>query len=349
MTATLAPEAQRWLDEAVFLVVGAGSIGQRHARNLKALGARHLWIYDVAPERAQALAAEVQGQAWHHWEAVLQARPQVALICSPPVFHIPQALDLARIQAHLFIEKPLSVSLEGVKALQAEVTRHSLKVLVGCNFRFHPGLQQTRKWLEEGALGKPLYARAVFGQYLPDWHPWEDYRWGYSARKDLGGGVLLDRIHEFDTLWWLFGPPQRVQGWLVHTGSLEIETEDLVEAWLEYPQGLRATVHTDYLNRRYTCRLEILGTQGTATWSFAPHQVTLYRAEKGEEVRLAWPRYDWNAMYVEQMRHFLHVLAGLEDSTKPLHQAVGLLQTVLSVRESAHAGRWQEVPRPNDS
>ncbi len=337
------PQVQSWLEEAPFLVVGAGSIGRRHARNLKALGARRIWVYDVDSHRARSLAAEVEGRAWEDWDAVLRAGPRVALVCSPPVFHVSQALDLARVGAHLFIEKPLSVSLEGVEALVNEVHRRDLKVLVGCNFRFHPGLQRLRTWLEEGALGKPLYARAVFGQYLPDWHPWEDYRRGYSARKDLGGGVLLDRIHEFDTLWWLFGPPQRVQGWLVHTGSLDIETEDLVEAWLEYPQGLRATVHTDYLNRRYTCRLEILGTQGTATWSFAPHRVTLYRAESGEEVRLAWPRYDWNAMYVEQMRHFLRVLAGLEPSMKPLDQAWGLLKTVLMVRESAARGTWLPV------
>ncbi len=336
----VASALQKWLDEATFLIVGCGSIGRRHARNLKALGARRIWTFDVDEARAQALAQEVGGQAWTQWEAVLEAGPQVALVCSPPVFHIPQALDLARRGVHLFIEKPLAASMEGVDRLVEEVQARGLHTLVGCNFRFHPGLQHLQRWLEEGALGRPLFARATFGQYLPDWHPWEDYRKGYSARRDLGGGVLLDRIHEFDTLWWLFGPVSRVKGWLVHTGSLEIETEDLVEAWLEFRQGTRASVHTDYLNRRYTCRLEVLGTEGTATWSFAPHEVRLYRGKTGEEERIAWPRYDWNAMYVEEMKHFLRVLAGLEESMKPLSQARDLLRAVLAVRASSEQDTW---------
>ncbi len=336
----VAPSVREWLDEATFLIVGCGSIGRRHARNLKALGARHIWTFDVDAARARALAQEVGGRAWTQWEAVLEAGPQVALVCSPPVFHVLQALDLARRGVHLFIEKPLAASMEGVDRLVEEVRARGLHTLVGCNFRFHPGLQHLRRWLEEGVLGRPLFARATFGQYLPDWHPWEDYRKGYSARRDLGGGVLLDRIHEFDTLWWLFGPVSRVKGWLVHTGHLEIETEDLVEAWLEFRQGTRASVHTDYLNRRYTCRLEVLGTEGTATWSYAPHEVRLYRGETAEEERMAWPRYDGNAMYVEEMKHFLRVLAGLEEAVKPLTQARDLLRAVLAVRASYERGTW---------
>lgn len=334
-----------WLNEAVFLVVGCGSIGRRHARNLKALGVRHIWTYDVDAARAQSLAEEVGGLAWTDWDAVLQAGPQVALICTPPVFHIPQALDLARQGIHLFIEKPLAADLTGVDDLVNTVQTHHLHTLVGCNFRFHPGLQRLRDWLNEGRLGKPLFARATFGQFLPDWHPWEDYRHGYSARRDLGGGVLLDRIHEFDTLWWLFGPFHQVMGWINHTGTLEIETEDLVEAWLTFRNhDLRASVHTDYLNREYTCTLDVLGTEGTARWSYAPHMLELYRpGPEPMRERLEWPHYDGNTMYVEEMRHFLRVLAGLEPSMKPVEQARALLRGVLAVQESATNKTWQTV------
>ncbi len=337
------PEVQLWLEEAVFLIVGCGSIGRRHARNLKHLGARRIWTFDVDMERAQTLAREVDGQAWNQWEDVLRAGPQVALVCTPPVYHIPQSLDLARHGVHLFIEKPLAPSLDGIEQLMAEVQTRHLHTLVGCNFRFHPGLQRLHQWLQEGELGRPLFARATFGQYLPDWHPWEDYRQGYSAQRALGGGVLLDRIHEFDTLWWLFGPVKRVQGWLTHTGTLDIETEDLVEAWLEFQQGVRASVHTDYLNRRYTCRLEVVGTEGSATWSFAPHEVERYRADRKETHRITWPRYEGNEMYIEEMKHFLRVLAGLEEAVKPLEQARDLLAAVLAVRASSQQGTWMTL------
>ncbi len=333
-----------WLQEARFLVVGCGSIGRRHARNLRQIGVRKIWCYDVNRERAEDLAQELRIKTVPDWDAALDLQPDAALICTPPVFHIPQAQALAEVGAHLFIEKPLAASLEGVAQLRETVQKRGLKTLVGCNFRFHPGLQQVRAWLEEERIGQPLFARARFGQYLPDWHPWEDYRRGYSARRDLGGGVLLDRIHEFDTLWWLFGPFAQVHGWIVHTGSLKIETEDLVEAWVTFRESpVRASVHTDYLNREYTCTLEVLGTKGTIRWSYAPHRVELYYKNKEREIR-EWPLYDGNHMYQMEMWHFLEVLSDITPSLKPLDQAEALLRAVLTVRESAAQDRWLDVP-----
>lgn len=324
-----------------FLVLGAGSIGKRHIANLRHLGVEHLWVYDPQAERMAEARARWGVRPFERLEEALAAGPYAVLVCSPPVYHIPQALAAARAGAHLFIEKPLAASLDGVDELLAEVETRGLRTLVGCNFRFHPGLQRLRALLAQGTLGEVLFARAVFGQYLPDWHPWEDYRRGYSARRDLGGGIVLDRIHELDYLVWLFGPVAQARGLVVHTGSLEIETEDLAEGWLRFQNGVTASLHVDYLNRRYTCRAEVLGTEGTAWWDFGSHSLRVYRAGTQEEQTWAWPRYQVNEMYVAEMAHFLRVLAGEEESLKDLRQARHILETALTLRQSPDP--W-EVP-----
>ncbi len=322
-----------------FLVVGVGSIGKRHIANLRRVGVRRIWAYDPQIERVDEAEARWGVRGFSSLEDALAAGPKAVLVCSPPVYHVPQALAAARAGAHLFVEKPLSASLEGVDELLAEVEARGLKTLVGCNFRFHPGLQHLRAALQEGALGRVLFARAEFGQYLPDWHPWEDYRQGYSARRDLGGGVVLDRIHEIDYLVWLFGPVEEVTGWVGRVSDLDIETEDLAEAWLRFRSGVRAAVHVDYLNRTYTCRAEVVAAEGTAWWSFLPHEFRLYRAAEAETRAWSWPHYEVNDMYLAQTEHFLRVLAGEEPSAKDLRQARHILEVALAVKASAEQGR----------
>src|SRR5262249_50073259 len=129
----------------------------------------------------------------------------VAFITAPTRLHIPLALQAAEHGCHLFVEKPLADCLEGVERFLETVKERNLVTLVGCNLRFHPGLIQVKRLLEEGAIGRVIAARVEVGQYLPDWHPQEDYRQGYSARRELGGGVILDAIHEIDYVRWLLG------------------------------------------------------------------------------------------------------------------------------------------------
>ena len=128
---------------------------------------------------------------------------------------------------------------------------------------------------------------------------------------------------------------------MLHTGTLEIETEDLAEGWLRFRSGVTASLHVDYLNRRYTCRAEVLGTEGTAWWDFGSHTLRVYRAATQEEQTWSWPRYQVNDMYLAEMEHFLRLLAGEEESLKDLRQARHILETAMILRQSPNP--W-EVP-----
>lgn len=220
-----------------FLVVGCGSIGKRHIGNLIARGAGEILAFDVRADRRREVESQFGVESLGHLEDAWKRRPNVALITVPTNLHIPLALQAAEHGCHLFIEKPLSDRLEGVDQLLEAVRVRNPVTLVGCNMRFHPGLMMVKKLLEEGTIGRVVAARVEVGQYLPDWHPWEDCRHAYSAHRDLGGGVILDAIHEIDYIRWMLGEVEAIACFAGKLGHLEIEAEDTAAILLRFADG----------------------------------------------------------------------------------------------------------------
>ena len=328
--------ASPWTD-ARFLVVGCGSIGKRHMENLRRLGVTDILAVEPSEDRRKEVAERFGARAFGDLGMALGEQPEVALICTPPSLHIGQAMAAARAGCHLFVEKPVADALDGVDELIAEVQRASLVNLVACNFRFHPGLRHIKKLLEGGELGTVVSARAQFGQYLPDWHPWEDYRLGYSARRELGGGVALDRIHEIDYMRWLFGEIDEVHAFAAKLSSLEIDTEDTVEIVMRFTSGTLGSVHLDYVRRTYDASLEIVGDLGTARWRYQDRCVEWSLAGESAWRRLEWPDYDGNQMYIDELRHLFRVLAGEEAAELDIAGAKRDLEVALEARESFYA------------
>lgn len=322
-----------------FLVVGCGSIGRRHLGNLQSLGVDEIIAFDVVEERRHAVAEKFHVPVYADYEEALSQGVRAVLICSPTRLHLEQSLRAARMGCHLFIEKPIATSLEGLDELANLVQVNHIKTLVGCNFRFHPGLQKVKSLLETGTIGNIVSARAQFGQYLPSWHPWEDYRQGYSARRDLGGGVLLDRIHELDYIRWLLGEVSSVAALIGKLSHLEIDTEDTVDLLLGFSGGFFGTVHVDYVRRTYDCSFEVVGDQGTIQWSFQDHKVRWFMAAENCWHSLEWPKYEVNSMYLDQFRHFFRLLEGQESSMADVSEGARVLEIALAARQAADEGK----------
>ena len=186
-------------------VLGCGSIGRRHLGNLRTLGLTDLIACDPSPEVCRALREELHVPCVTSWEEVRRAEPEVVLVASPTALHQEQAQAAAQAGCHLFIEKPLAASREGLDALLLEADRRRLVTMVACNMRFHPGPMAVKRLLDGDAIGQPLSARIQTGSYLPRWRPAHDYRQSYSASPEQGGAIL-DCIHEIDLALWFFGP-----------------------------------------------------------------------------------------------------------------------------------------------
>ena len=246
------------------LIAGLGSIGRRHFNNLRALGCTDFVFYRTY----QSTLDDPQTGDWptvSDLDEALATRPRIAVISNPTAKHLEVATAAARAGCHLLVEKPLSHSLAGCQELAEVARQRKLTVMIGCQFRFHPLLVSLRRQLFEGRIGQVLGARAEWGEYLPDWHPWEDYRKSYSARGDLGGGVVLTLIHPLDYLYWLFGPVRQVQASIRSVPSLQTAAgDDWAEIMLDFESAVVAQVHLDYVQKPPVHTLCVWGDRGRA-------------------------------------------------------------------------------------
>lgn len=320
------------------LVVGCGSIGSRHLRNLASLKMGPLLAYDPDPARSSKAAAFVGGTPI----ARIEQAPELAaaFICTPTSTHLASALVALERGAHLFIEKPIADSLEGVPELLSEARRRHRVVMVGFNLRFHPCLQRIKSLLEQGDIGRILGAKIEFGQYLPDWHPWDDYRKGYSANRSLGGGIVLDAVHEFDYARWLLGEIRAVTGMVGTVGTLEIDTEDLAAFTLQHDGGAISEIHLDYLQRVYSRHCKVIGSEGTVSWDWHARAVRCYRVKSGTWEEFPEPKgYDTNQTYLDEIQVFLAAAAG--ERSVPVDGAAGarVLEVALAAKKAATSGQ----------
>lgn len=285
-------------------IFGLGSIGRRHARCFREAGASALIGMDPTPERRAQFVEEIGAEAVASEAEALAQRPDLVVVASPNIFHVRQATLAAEAGAALFVEKPLGVELAEAEALATLVTERGLYLHMGSNWKFHPAFVLMKKLIGEGAIGKPTGGQALAGQWLPDWHPWEDYRRMYAARTDLGGGAIFD-THEIDYLTWLLGPVVQLLGMKTQSGSLEIETEDVAACVLRFKSGALVTLLTDYIQRTPRRRYHLSGDAGTIEWDFHAGELTVCRPgerfTERHDVRLP----DVNEMYVAQARHVL--------------------------------------------
>lgn len=336
--------SQRLAGAKRYLVIGCGSIGKRHLQNLCALGVDNIIAFDPVASRHAGVATTLEIETAETLACAWERGPDVCLIAAPTALHIELAQTAVDRGCHVFIEKPLSHSLAGVDRLLDSVRERNTVTLVGCNLRFHPGLRTVKRLLAENAIGRVTAARVEVGQYLPDWHPWEDYRRGYSARRDLGGGVILDAIHEIDYVRWLLGEVTHAVCFAGKLSRLEIDTEDTAAILLRFDNGAFGEVHLDYVQRAYSRSCQIIGDEGTIRWDYGAGQVRWYSARSQEWSVFANPDgWEANQMYVDEMAHFLRCVERVETPESSVFDAATVLRIALAAKESAREQRCIEL------
>jgi len=308
------------------LFCGLGSIGQRHLRNLltlegsraevlayRARGGGPVLNPDMSVRPGVTLEEAYRLRSFKSLDEALAAGPAAVFITNPNTLHLPVALRAAHAGCHLFIEKPLSHSPEGVRELMELVERKKLTLFVAYQFRFHPGLRRVKALIDEGRLGQLASAHIVNGEYLPDWHPYEDYRETHPARRELGGGCLRIQTHELDMLLWLFGMPRRLFASGGQLSRLEVDVEDSVSMLAEcVHQGrpVAVHVHLDYLQRPPQRVCEVVGDAGRLRYDYYGNQVEFHDLKTRVVERFCFDRFERNQMFLDEMAHFLACVRG---------------------------------------
>lgn len=336
------------------LVAGLGSIGQRHVRNLRTLlgdrveilahrkrGLERVITEGMAIEGGSSVTAKYGLTTFDRLEHALAQRPDAVFVCNPTSEHLATALAAVRAGCHVFIEKPLSHTLDGIDELIAEADQAQRVVAVGYQLRWHPALVRTRELLAQRAIGRIISVRAEMGEYLPDAHPYEDYRTSYAARADLGGGVLRSYSHEFDYLCWLFGMPHRVFAAGGQLGALEIDVEDTALTTLEVDVEGRPVVmqtHHSFLQRPASRTCEIVGEAGTIRLDFIASTMAV-ASTQGVVEQHSFADRPRNQLFVDELTGFLAALAGDRTAIVPAPDAARSLRVALAARQSLATGQ----------
>lgn len=310
-----------------FLIAGLGSIGRRHLRNLVALGQEDILLYrthqsTLPDDELAPYPVEI------NLEAALAQKPDAVIVSNPTALHMEVAIPAAKAGCHLLLEKPVAAQTdERVQRLQRLASETGIKTLVGFQFRFHPVLNQVKALLESGKLGWVYSFRAHWGEYLPGWHPWEDYRKSYAARKDLGGGVVNTLCHPLDYVRWLFGEVASLSAITGQVSELELDVEDVAEISLLMENDIVGSIHLDYFQRPSAHWLAVNCEKGSIRWDNATGVAKVFNVDKDKgEIIEPPPGFERNDLFLEEMRHFLALIAGEASSLCSLHDGVAALK-----------------------
>lgn len=343
------------------LFVGLGAIGQRHLRNLRTLlgenatfsahrssrGQTPTLAPDMSVREGVSLEDEYSIRTFTDLDEALSHAPNIAVIANPTSLHVQSAIRCAKANCHLFIEKPLSHSLDRVEQLAQIVAQKELTAFVAYPLRFHPACQLVKKRLQENAIGTLMTARLAFGESLPGWHPYEDYRKSYAARRDLGGGVVLTQIHDYDLALWFFGMPQRVLAHGGHWSELEIDVEDCISALWEFQtsSGRVFPVHIqqDYVQKPPQRLWEILGSRGKIILDLANARVEIIDFATGETQLHDFSGFERNQLFLDEMSHFLDCVETKTAPSVDLQEGTRSLKIALATLCSAESREIVEL------
>ena len=311
-------------------VLGLGSIGMRHARNLMTLG-EGVVGYDPDPERCALLESD-GGQIANTRAGALKSAEAV-IIASPSHQHLDDMITVIDAGCHMFVEKPLAHKTTGLEEQFERTAKSSLVIFPALILRFHPALEAARKMLAENKLGTVLWARLQMSDYLPSWRPDQDHRTGYASNP-LSGGVLFDLIHEFDVANFLLGPASTVNSAARNTGLLGLESEDCADVVLRHESGVLSSMHFDYVTRPRIRTTEIAASNGVLRVDLDERHLIVEGPKGNIIVDKIYPG-SYQDDFLAQMKTFLSCIKSGQNDQSRAFEALNVLNQVIDARKMA--------------
>ena len=318
-------------------IIGLGSIGRRHLRLIRELRP-NINIIAVRSGKSEKVQEEkIADKIVYTIEDIKNTGIQAAIIATPATFHADQALRLMNLGIHVLIEKPLSHSLENVDELLRAAGELDAVGLVGYCLRYGPAALKFKEILATEKIGQILSVQVNCSSYLPDWRLNMDYRQSVSAKKELGGGVLLELSHELDYIRWFFGDMKSVYANIQNSGTLDIDVEDSADMIFESEQGYPVSVHLDFNSRNTRRECMVRCSNGDLTWDAVDHKVIWQPADGLEEAETYQDDHDY--IYREQLKYFFACIENKKPPSVSINDGVAVLQMIESAKKSHKIGK----------
>ena len=329
------------------LVIGCGSIGERHIHNLKKIGIKELGIFDINQKRLTELKNKYSVNSFLDIKSALEYNPDFSIICTYPESHHEFAKKCINAKSHVFIEKPISTKLKEIEKVLDNAKTKKLKVAVGYNLRFDKGLRSLKEKISNKEIGNVLFISAYFGHHIKFWGNRKKINEHYILQK--GNGIILDGSHEYDYIRWLVN--EKVVSVFCQTKKLEnikTETESLASIFLKFKNGIIANVNIDYVRPNYERGCNIIGDQGKLEWKYEMLKHTKIKYVQKVETKLKKEmifnqlhktfseKVLVNNMYIEEMKNFLD---SLQSNKQPETNGLETLKIGLAALKSAKNGK----------
>ena len=282
------------------LIVGLGSIGQRHANALHEIG-----VTEIAALRTnkgqKPIDLSFDVIEFYSEEEAFLWNPTHMVISNPTSLHVPYVELAIRKDIPFFVEKPISDDMDDIHPqLRSELCQG----VVGYNLRFHGLFNFIKRAVESKTYGEVVTAKLHVGQYLPNWHPYEDYRNAYYAKKELGGGGLRTLSHEIDLIQYFFGKVNTVFAKVEKNSNLEIDVDDVTNIIANADLCSQINLHINLLDPRIKRKGNIYFTKGVLEYDFIKSKV-IFVANNGDEDLVYSTVEDINIQYQNQMKEFV--------------------------------------------
>ena len=322
--------------------MGFGSIGHLHVNNLL----KYPDMEVIICTNKKSISTEIQKSCKivKSLEYGIKETPDIAFITNVTSEHVSTAIKLAECGINLFIEKPLSHSMEHIDSLSEIIKRKKIKVMIGSNFRFHECIKKIKELLDENIIDEIISVRVECGSYLPDWHPNEDYRSGYAAQKESGGGVVLTCIHEIDYLHWFLGQVDEVVSFSGKYSDLELNVDDLSTALLKFKKNIIAELHLDFFQRKEFRSCKIIGKKGTIYWDSDSNLVKLFDVNENKWIEiLKISNYDRNQMFMKELDYYLDCINHNKEPVNSIIESREILKIALGIIESSETKKVVKI------
>lgn len=292
------------------LVIGGGSMGRRRLRDLTAIVSGKVALYEPVATRCKDVAAAYGVQSFTELETALAVEPDAVAVSTPPALHEPYVMEAMRRNLHVFAELPFVLDEQVMTDVARQAGNYPATLGISHTIRYYPPFRLIRDLLHNGAIGQPFYLEYSLGNYLPDWHPYEDYRDFYAKEAQLGGSGLDMILHEMSAIQWWMGPLTSVSARLSKLGPLEVNGPDSHDVLMQFASGAQGFFHHDILEQGTVGRhIRIAGERGTIEWRQDEPRIRLYAASSKENEQLSFDRAaDW-PLAIDASREVSNILA----------------------------------------
>ena len=289
------------------LICGTGSIALRHYKNLMILGYKDIIFYKSTSLNLNKIDPKIKKKKiYYNLDQALKEKPKVAFICNVTSLHVDVAIKCATYKCHLFVEKPISHNIKKISKLKSVIKKNKLYLFVGYMMRFHPFIEKIKKLIKKE--NKIFYASTIWGEYLPNWHPNENYKKSYAANKNLGGGVSLTLSHEIDLMIYLFGKIKKIFNLKKFKSDLKLKNNlDVGSTYLiRFDNELDCNIHINYLCNPPVRILKIFGEKIQINFDY--YKSILEINKNGKFKRYYLNKFNRNDLFIKELKYFLKKL-----------------------------------------